>query len=356
MSVETHVAPQTFAHKHWTHTKEPKVKGTKIVHWAAASGLLMAIATQAYSGTIRDDRDPRLYLDLGASSAYASVGRVDGTTNSYSFLASGTLIAKEWVLTAAHVVKGATSLNFMIGGDTYAATGWVANSSFNSGNLVAGYDIGLIHLGAQVTDVLPAARYTGVNELGALAASVGFGKTGTGVTGAVSLDFQKRAGQNKVDAYYPVRKGTPNVILTDFDRPGVPSESSFGSASPLDLEYLIAPGDSGGGLFADFGSGPALIGVHSFVWGKLDGNPDSDYGDASGDTRVSVFNSWIDGAMSGQSGRPGNGGGKKGGLSSFVLNDYEVSYFGDFAALPEPATLTLLALGGLPAVRRRRKT
>lgn len=312
-------------------------------------GLLVAIAVPAYSGTIRHDRDDLWYLDLGALSAYASVGRVDGTTSAYSFLASGTLIAPDWVLTAAHVVKGATSLDFTIGDTTYAATSWVANSKFQSGNLGAGYDIGLIHLGSAVSDVPPAKLYTGSAELGRTGTSVGYGMTGTGLSGYVVnwSNIQKRAGENTVDAFYPVRRGTPNVILMDFDRPELSSESSFGSASPLNLEYLIAPGDSGGGLFADFGSGTELIGVHSFGWGILDGNPDSDYGDASGDTRVSVFNSWIYGAMSGQTVGPGKGGGKKGGRSSFVLDDYEFGYFDSFTAVPEPSTLVLLAMASL---------
>ncbi|MHB1038658.1 MAG: trypsin-like serine protease [Pirellulales bacterium] len=325
------------------------------------NGHLVAIAVPAYSGTIRHDRDSSLYIGLGASPEYVSVGRVDGTTSANSFLASGTLIAPDWVLTAAHVVKGATSLDFTIGGTTYAATSWVANSKFNSGNLAAGNDIGLIHLGSAVSGVTLATRYTGSAELNSIGTSVGYGMTGTGLTGYVVdwSNIQKRAGQNTVDAFYPVRRGTPNVMLMDFDRPGVPSESSYGEKSPLDLEYLIAPGDSGGGLFADFGSGTVLIGVHSFGWGILDGNPDSDYGDASGDTRVSVFNSWIDGAMNGQTVGPGKGGGKKGGQSSVVLDDYEFSYFSSSIVVPEPSTLVLLAMaapGMLAYAWRRRRS
>ena len=327
------------------------------VHLAVAAVLLAPFAAPAYSGTIRDDRDDSLYLNLGAASEYASVGRVDGATRRYNFLASGTLIAPDWVLTAAHVVKDATSLNFTVGGTTYTGTSWVAHTEFKNRRLGAGYDIGLIHLGASVGNVAPATRYTGSKELGNVATSVGFGMTGTGLTGAITMDYQKRAGQNMVDDFYHWR-GPPNVILMDFDQPGDPYESSFGSALPLDLEYLCAPGDSGGGLFVDFGSGEELIGVHSFGWGIQDRDPDADYGDASGDTRVSVFNSWIDGAMDGQIVSPGNSGGKKGSRSNFVQGDYEFGYIGNFS-IPEPSTLTLLtmaALGMLTYVWHRRRT
>lgn len=320
--------------------------------------VVLGVCSAGQSGTIRDDVNPQAYLDLGVSSTFAAVGRVDGATRSSHYLASGTLIAPDWVLTAAHVVKGATSLSFTLGGTTYSATSWVANSNFNSGNLGAGNDIGLIHLGSPVSGVAPATLYTGSAEMNAIGTSVGYGMTGTGVTGYVVdwSNIQKRAGQNTVDAFYPVRRGTPNVILMDFDRPGVPAESSYGSAVPLDLEYLIAPGDSGGGLFAEFGGITQLIGVHSFGWGKLDGNPDSDYGDVSGDTRVSVFNSWISGAMTGGIGGKGGGGkgSKAAGATDVVLGDYEYGALDGVAAVPEPATLSLLVLGGL-MIRRRRK-
>lgn len=327
------------------------------VHLAAVAVLLVPFAAPAYSGTIRDDRSDSLYLDLGAAPVYASVGHVEGATRRYNFQASGTLIAPDWVLTAAHVVKDATSLNFTVGGTTYTGTSWVAHKEFKNRRLGAGYDIGLIHLNAPVENITPATRYTGYDELGNVATAVGYGMTGTGLTGAYMPAGQKRAGQNMVDNFYPTAESTPNIILMDFDQPGDPYESSFGSTLPLDLEYLCAPGDSGGGLFADLGFGEELIGVHSFGWGLLDGDPNADYGDASGDTRVSVFNSWIDGAMDGQIVNPGKGGGKKNSRSNFVQGDYEFGYVGN--VIPEPSTfvlLTMAALGMLTYMWNRRRS
>ncbi|NLF07355.1 MAG: trypsin-like serine protease [Pirellulaceae bacterium] len=323
------------------------MKGAGIYVLLVALGLSAMLAGPAYSGTIRHDVYDSEYLALAASPAFDCVGRVDGTTSTSGFLASGTLIAPDWVLTAAHVVKGATSLDFTIGGVTYQATSWVAHSKFNADKLSAGYDIGLIRLGAPVSNINPASRYAGAAELGNVGISVGYGLTGTGLTGAVGLDGNKRAGENMVDTYYPVRNknAAPNIILMDFDSPLSPSESSFGSSEPLPMEYLIAPGDSGGGLFADFGGGMELIGVHSFGWGILDGNPDSDYGDASGDTRVSVFNSWIDEALSGVVSGPGKSGGKGGGRPSFASADYEFGYFA--VVVPEPSAIVLLLMAAL---------
>src|SRR5256885_304156 len=70
---------------------------------AAAPGVAPSVAL---GGTIRDDRDPQLYLNLGAAPQYASVGRFDLTKGQPGFSASGTLIDDNWVLTAAHALDG----------------------------------------------------------------------------------------------------------------------------------------------------------------------------------------------------------------------------------------------------------
>ncbi len=306
---------------------------------------LLLICLPAAADTIRADRYDSQYLALGAQPQYESVGRIDLRAKNGSFIGSGTLIAPDWVLTAGHMLDRARSLSFTIEGTTYSADRWVANPGWR-GSLSSGTDIGLMHLSSSVAGIAPAQRYTGGSELGATATFVGYGRTGTGVTGATIFDGQKRGAQNVLDAYYPTRKSVNNrILMADFDSPTNPSESRLGSASPLDLEGLIAPGDSGGGVFIDVGTQTFLAGVNSFGL-AYDGKVDSDYGDLSGHTRVSSFNAWINsilgpaafyGTMTGLSAGGGLG-------DASAMN----------GAVPEPASMTLLVLGGAVLAFRRK--
>ena len=126
------------------------------------------------------------YISLANSSAYSSVGRLDCSTHDAAFLASGTLIAPDWVLTAAHVFDHAHKLSFSIGGETYVADRMIANPNWN-GNVWSGYDIGLVHLSKPVKNVTPALTltHTGSAELNQVDTTVGYGMCGDGASGGI---------------------------------------------------------------------------------------------------------------------------------------------------------------------------
>jgi len=84
-----------------------------------------------------------------------------------------------------------------------------------------------------------------------------------------------------------------NLLFVDFDQPGVPAESLVGDDTPLALEYLAAPGDSGGGLFITQNSQTFLVGVTSFIWGYQDETANADYGDLAGFTSTTAYAGWI---------------------------------------------------------------
>ena len=251
-------------------------------------GMLTAttfLQTPTWGATIRDDQSGSSYLTLASNRDYDSVGMF---VNSWGYTGCATLIAPDWILTAAHSLAAANSGTFTINGNSYASSQFVTHPGWN-GNAFNGYDLALVRLNSPVVGVAPAVLYTGSSEFGQAATYVGFGFTGTGLTGWRSLDNQKRAFQNMTDGDF----GNPSVLLgSDFDNPHTVADNAFGDAIALTLEGCVAPGDSGGGVFLTFGSQSYLAGVISFV-AASDGNANADYGDVSGFGRISPFVPWI---------------------------------------------------------------
>jgi secreted trypsin-like serine protease len=250
------------------------------------------IATTANAGTIRDDRNIDSHKLLAAE--YPSVGRL--LLNDKTELCSGTLVDPNWVLTAGHCIYTkesgqAKQATFQIGSKSYEADTATYYQNWDGVEATKGYDIGLLKLTSPVTNITPANLYKGSTEVGEVAAYTGFGRTGDGVTGATKSNTgTKLAGANVIDGYGSdfYSNWSNRVLISDFDSPSE-STNLFGSPTPLDLEYSIAPGDSGGGVFID----GSLAGVNSF--GSKDNN--AKYGSFIGATRVSPYVSWINNAI-----------------------------------------------------------
>jgi hypothetical protein len=235
------------------------------------------------------------------------------------------LVAPDWVLTAAHVVDGAKSLTFSIGGQIYQVDRTVPYPSWNK-DLWSGYDIGLVHLTKPVDNIKPAQLYKGSSELNQPDTVVGFGKTGTVARGDTKCDGVKRAAQNVIKEIDNKR-----LLVADFQNAAPRSVFSWNSGQSLPLGGLIAPGDSGGGLFITTPTGTYLAGVNSFIGSDL-GAPRSTYGSFSGHTRVSAFHDWIEAEMRGESLVPADKPEKEPDLTIYPA--------------PEPGSLILLVAAG----------
>src|SRR5882757_1516809 len=196
----------------WSNKTMMFAKGRPVV----LLGILLATTLHpdtTWSSTIRDDQPDSGYLSLGSDPAYASVGSlvINGAING-----SGILIAPDWVLTAAHLLAAATSGTFNINGVDYTSTEFYRNPGWTGGpNNIN--DIGLVHLSSSLNAIPPAMLYTGTSEFGQVGTYVGYGFTGTGLTGyQTALGIQKRAFQNVIDGNF----GNPSIVLgSDFDNP-----------------------------------------------------------------------------------------------------------------------------------------
>lgn len=286
---------------------------------------LVSLALGAQAIVIRSDRTDQQYRDFAQN--FPSVGFVQNSVGR----GSGVLIAPNWVLTAAHVIpNGSTNVRFTVGGTQYNAAEFFVNPGYVGGSagLSGGFDLTLIRLSQTVTNVTPSRLYFGSDEVGQEGALVGFGNTGTGLTGQSTSSQVKRAGTNVVDSVGEEFSNITNVLMMDFD-PANPNNrlvapfGPFVQNTPTNLEAGAGQGDSGGGFFLNVNGEWRVAGIASFVTNHP-GIPLGAYGSATGYTRVSSNIEWI-GSIAPE-------------------------------AIPEPTTMTALALGaGLMALRRRRK-
>jgi hypothetical protein len=183
---------------------------------------------------------------------------------------SAVIIKPHWILTAAHVTINTTKPVVIKDGVEYPLAVILAHKEYNSDNI--GYHD--IALGYSPTDFkLPfyTPLYNRADERTKSVTISGFGLHGTFLTGCSRSDRVRRAGHNKVEGFErTVLLCTPDVT------------------NKFPLEFIIAPGDSGGGLFI----GNELAGINSFLMAK-DGKPDGTYGDESAHTRVSLYVNWV---------------------------------------------------------------
>ena len=145
---------------------------------AVVGGLLLGALTSVANAVVGlDSVDEQEYIDLGDQ--FGAVGRITGeqsyghrgwrTPSVSSISGSGTLIAPDVVLIAAHLISNTSSLEFTLGDTTYEVTEWTTFPQWYGGNKPGRYgnygkygsDAALIRLNEEVTGIDPAVLFTG---------------------------------------------------------------------------------------------------------------------------------------------------------------------------------------------------
>jgi hypothetical protein len=186
---------------------------------------------------------------------------------------SAVVIRPNWLLTAGHVVKGAPLVLAVTDDKSeHKLHKIIVHPRFEDEEF-GFHDLALCYSAKAFEMAFYPELYTKLDEVGAAITIAGYGTTGTFNTGATGEDHQKRGGHNRIDSSErTILICTPSIQHDKFP-----------------LEFMIAPGDSGGGMFI----GNKLAGINSFLMAR-DKKPNGSYTDESAFTRISLYHEWIE--------------------------------------------------------------
>lgn len=329
---------------------DPMKKALYIGFWA-----LLAFRCEAI--VIRDDRS---YSDHDVLKTLPNIGAVvrmrgtfgDDVLSSNTYLASGVHIGHGLILTAGHVVYGDGKPLIGLRAFNFSGNGWTiplskvrTHPGFDGSNYggTYQYDLSLLWIGGDFTswdfiqrDGTPAlpsvSLWGGKLDGGSEVYLAGYGRQGTGLNPGLVPSGNFAVGQNVYDS----SDFGGAVGYVDFDAPSGGPDNT-GGRTPLDLEAMINPGDSGGGWLSLQNGQLSLTHITSGLWGNLDGTPDGGYGDLGMGVSVSTYLPWI---------------------QEQALDLGAISNVGDLHVVPEPSVSAMASVGGILTglwLRRKRK-
>lgn len=233
---------------------------------------LIVVNDSGFCGTIDPSIPDKTYIKYADD--FKSVIKLCGSyKDGMNFCASAVAISDRYILTAAHVVHNYKEASIHVDDKKIKIKEFILKKEFDI-NKMGFNDIAIGICEENIGLKSYPDLYSLDDEIDKVCEIAGFGLNGTFATGANKMDNIKRAGTNKVEYILD------HVLVCDVSRP---REKNY-----TDKEFLIASGDSGGGLFID----GKLAGINSFVMAR-DKKPNSSYTDEGCHTRISIFKEWI---------------------------------------------------------------
>jgi hypothetical protein len=232
----------------------------------------MLLLSFTEAGTIDPKSSDSAHVQYGRQFPYVLKIRCRNVETNVFQSASCVAIDPRWVITAAHVVAGCDKVSVDKGDTAITAEEVIIHPEFHEDKL-GNSDLAICRLSGDVGLSFYPPLYGGSDEVGRTASMAGWGITGTFATGHQISDDKRRGGANMVS------KAEAGVLVC-----------LIGGDPNVQMEFCIAPGDSGGGLFI----GNKLAGIHSFVSAHRR-SPTSKYGEESSHTRISLHREWIRG-------------------------------------------------------------
>ncbi|MDI5835860.1 S1 family peptidase [Shewanella xiamenensis] len=238
--------------------------------------LLLAITCTANAMIIRHDVDDAKY-QAAAQSDNSTVSFLGLYKGNEIVLGTGSLIDKQWIVTAAHVANELTVGNkVQFKTHFYPIKDVIKHPLWKERHFP--YDIALVQLASPIEDATLAKLNPASTETGKIATFVGRGDFGNGLVGVVAADKQLRAAHNAVVG---VQEQWLQFI---FDR----------DANALPLEGISGPGDSGGPAYLVSTNSVCLIGVSSWQNAESTNWEEGKYGVIEHYSRISYFRDWIE--------------------------------------------------------------
>ena len=226
------------------------------------------------AGTISPDTSDQKYLDYGKKHACVLpivgtlINETTGDLNQY--VGSCVVLDKRIIITAAHIIAPAKTSKIIFGKKQIEVDFALYQKSYKYDGM-GDNDLALCALKEDINLDYYPKLYAEDDEIGKVCSISGYGMTGNHRTGVTKNDGKKRAGSNVIKG---IANGMLYCSLKD---------------SPTSLEFLVANGDSGGGLFIH----QKLAGINSCIM-TTDGKLDSNYNDEYCHKRISMHKKWID--------------------------------------------------------------